>query len=319
MGDNSDATYVYYPSPTSMASKPNHVSLDSIIIALVVLFFVLAFCFFLSLYIRWYWSRTEDPSVVSWRRRAARQVTPAAQAVTRRRGLDRVTLRTLPLVVYDPKEFKEGLECSVCLSEISLGEKVRLLPKCNHGFHVECIDMWFKSHSTCPLCRNLVSSSPKQSNDSVQESEEVDVTRVISDTDSDSDSDSNSDSDSDHEGGSHASVAISYPTNVLYWGDEVQVRSLGEATNNNVATSTSTSSSSNNNGVNGQRDELVIEIPSDLCHECFSSPLSSAEFREEEAKTPVMSRLRSLKRLLSRGKSLAPWASSSSSSNVEQV
>lgn len=34
-----------------------------------------------------------------------------------------------------------------------------MLPKCKHGFHVECIDMWFHSNNTCPLCRNLVVSS----------------------------------------------------------------------------------------------------------------------------------------------------------------
>lgn len=29
----------------------------------------------------------------------------------------------------------------------------RCLPKCGHGFHVECIDMWLSSHSNCPICR----------------------------------------------------------------------------------------------------------------------------------------------------------------------
>lgn len=29
----------------------------------------------------------------------------------------------------------------------------RELPKCHHSFHIDCIDMWFHSHSTCPVCR----------------------------------------------------------------------------------------------------------------------------------------------------------------------
>lgn len=29
----------------------------------------------------------------------------------------------------------------------------RDLPKCHHGFHVECIDMWLSSHTNCPICR----------------------------------------------------------------------------------------------------------------------------------------------------------------------
>jgi E3 ubiquitin-protein ligase EL5 len=33
------------------------------------------------------------------------------------------------------------------------GEAERFLPKCEHGFHAECVDMWLRSHPTCPLCR----------------------------------------------------------------------------------------------------------------------------------------------------------------------
>lgn len=33
---------------------------------------------------------------------------------------------------------------------------MRILPKCRHEFHAECIDMWFSSHSTCPLCRSTI-------------------------------------------------------------------------------------------------------------------------------------------------------------------
>lgn len=33
---------------------------------------------------------------------------------------------------------------------------LRLLPKCKHAFHLECVDTWLGSHSTCPLCRNRV-------------------------------------------------------------------------------------------------------------------------------------------------------------------
>ncbi|CAL5417846.1 unnamed protein product [Camellia sinensis] len=47
----------------------------------------------------------------------------------------------------------EGTECSVCLNEFQEGETLRLLPKCNHGFHIPCIDTWLRSHTNCPLCR----------------------------------------------------------------------------------------------------------------------------------------------------------------------
>lgn len=44
----------------------------------------------------------------------------------------------------------------MCLCEVCECENVRILPKCSHGFHVECIDMWFQSHASCPLCRTPV-------------------------------------------------------------------------------------------------------------------------------------------------------------------
>ena len=53
----------------------------------------------------------------------------------------------------------EGTDCSVCLSEFEDGEKLRLLPKCNHAFHLPCIDTWLKSHSSCPLCRFDIGSA----------------------------------------------------------------------------------------------------------------------------------------------------------------
>ncbi|KAJ9538072.1 hypothetical protein OSB04_030805 [Centaurea solstitialis] len=47
----------------------------------------------------------------------------------------------------------EGTDCSVCLSDFEEDETLRLLPKCNHAFHVSCIDTWLRSHTNCPLCR----------------------------------------------------------------------------------------------------------------------------------------------------------------------
>ncbi|KAG4429936.1 hypothetical protein IFR05_014576 [Cadophora sp. M221] len=44
-------------------------------------------------------------------------------------------------------------ECSICISDFSKDEEVRVLP-CNHRFHPECIDPWLLNISgTCPICR----------------------------------------------------------------------------------------------------------------------------------------------------------------------
>ncbi|OVA13434.1 zinc finger protein [Macleaya cordata] len=72
------------------------------------------------------------------------------------RGLDSSTLKSIPTFVYSSTTHDDLVECAVCLSEFEENEKGRTLPKCNHNFHIECIDMWFHSHSTCPLCRSPV-------------------------------------------------------------------------------------------------------------------------------------------------------------------
>jgi E3 ubiquitin-protein ligase ATL41 len=47
-------------------------------------------------------------------------------------------------------------QCVICLGLVHVGELVRRLPACKHLFHVDCIDMWLHSHSTCPICRAVV-------------------------------------------------------------------------------------------------------------------------------------------------------------------
>ncbi|WOH12355.1 hypothetical protein DCAR_0831857 [Daucus carota subsp. sativus] len=51
--------------------------------------------------------------------------------------------------------------CSICLCEFEEGEELRTLPECVHSFHVSCIDMWFYSHTSCPLCRTDATPSPR--------------------------------------------------------------------------------------------------------------------------------------------------------------
>uniref|UniRef100_A0ACD5YL00 Uncharacterized protein n=1 Tax=Avena sativa TaxID=4498 RepID=A0ACD5YL00_AVESA len=66
-------------------------------------------------------------------------------------GLDEAAIVALPR-----REVAQGdpaADCAVCITELAAGEAARLLPRCGHSFHVECVDMWLRSHSTCPLCR----------------------------------------------------------------------------------------------------------------------------------------------------------------------
>ncbi|KAL8466448.1 hypothetical protein ACS0TY_035511 [Phlomoides rotata] len=258
------------------------------VVAIVLLFFVVIFVFCLHLYAKWFWYRRQDNTSNTTRRRRRLDFAAGHQEVTvvsaLRLGLDPSVLKTIPVIVFDPKESKDGLECAVCLCEVSEGEKTRLLPKCNHGFHVECIDMWFQSHSTCPLCRNPVAvANQNQSNcgnESPLESSSLPPPMV------------------ENTGGN-------FPTNVLIWGDETQVSTFGDSNHQGNAVA-ETSSSSSMASTSGRPDGVsVIDIPRQINE-------------EDDQKTPVPTptRLRSLKRLLSGNRRANP--SSPRSLDIEQ-
>ncbi|KAG8087512.1 hypothetical protein GUJ93_ZPchr0010g9401 [Zizania palustris] len=71
-------------------------------------------------------------------------------------GVDQSFIETLPVFLYGAvvgAGRKDPFDCAVCLCEFADDDRLRLLPKCSHAFHVDCIDTWLLSHSTCPLCR----------------------------------------------------------------------------------------------------------------------------------------------------------------------
>ncbi|XP_047080141.1 RING-H2 finger protein ATL13-like [Lolium rigidum] len=70
-------------------------------------------------------------------------------------GVDQAFIDALPVFLYHSVlgGGKDPFDCAVCLCEFEADDQLRLLPKCSHAFHLECIDTWLLSHSTCPLCR----------------------------------------------------------------------------------------------------------------------------------------------------------------------
>ncbi|XVF46471.1 hypothetical protein PTKIN_Ptkin03bG0029200 [Pterospermum kingtungense] len=80
-------------------------------------------------------------------------------------ALESTVIRSLPISQFK-KENKEeppdnnnnnnNTDCAVCLGEFEEGEWLKHLPNCTHAFHISCIDTWFQTHSSCPLCRSSV-------------------------------------------------------------------------------------------------------------------------------------------------------------------
>lgn len=81
-------------------------------------------------------------------------------------GLSPVDLEKLPCYDYAVKDSKEdsSVDCAVCLETFRDSQRCRLLPACNHSFHVECVDSWLLKASICPLCRTICAeqSGPSQ-------------------------------------------------------------------------------------------------------------------------------------------------------------
>lgn len=124
-------------------------SMAIVVVFLVCTFFLMGF---FSVYLR----RCADAHAT------ARSGAPAtSRAIHRPRGLDPTVIETFPIFVFSAvKSLKIGkgsLECAVCLSEFEDSETLRLLPKCSHVFHPDCIDAWLASHVTCPVCRSKLS------------------------------------------------------------------------------------------------------------------------------------------------------------------
>jgi len=49
-----------------------------------------------------------------------------------------------------PQTFTEVKLCPICHEEDNV---VRHTLRCNHTFHLHCINEWFRRQNTCPLCR----------------------------------------------------------------------------------------------------------------------------------------------------------------------
>uniref|UniRef100_A0A494G9Z5 RING-type domain-containing protein n=1 Tax=Solanum lycopersicum TaxID=4081 RepID=A0A494G9Z5_SOLLC len=68
------------------------------------------------------------------------------------KGLSLTQLDKLPKV--SGQELVMGNDCAVCLDEIEKEQVARIVPGCNHGFHIECADTWLAKHPVCPVCRS---------------------------------------------------------------------------------------------------------------------------------------------------------------------
>ncbi|KAK3200337.1 hypothetical protein Dsin_023752 [Dipteronia sinensis] len=149
------------PSPDRYNPYANATFSPSMAIIIVILIAALFFMGFFAIYIR---HCNNDPTGA-----AVRPVNGSLRSrrAAAARGLDIAVIEKFPTLVYSEvkvlKIGKGALECAVCLCEFEDDETLRLIPKCDHVFHPECIDAWLSSHTTCPVCRANLSPTPGES------------------------------------------------------------------------------------------------------------------------------------------------------------
>ncbi|KAJ6849434.1 putative RING-H2 finger protein ATL58 [Iris pallida] len=98
---------------------------------------------------------------------AAAQDPRAAAAAPPGVGIKKEVREMLPVVVFRESFLIRETQCSVCLGDYKSDERLKRIPPCGHTFHVDCIDHWLTTHSTCPLCRVSLLQATKASIDNL--------------------------------------------------------------------------------------------------------------------------------------------------------
>ena len=63
--------------------------------------------------------------------------------------------------------FNTDNTCSICRETFSNDDIVRKINSCQHVFHMNCLDTWLETHTTCPICRLDVREDSSTSDDTI--------------------------------------------------------------------------------------------------------------------------------------------------------
>ncbi|CAH1796719.1 unnamed protein product, partial [Owenia fusiformis] len=96
---------------------------------------------------------------------------------------DKEKIDSLPTIEISNKDIDNRVECSVCMEEFHLSEKVRVLP-CQHKYHTDCIVPWLELHGTCPVCRKDLNGEDTSTDEFIPEMDLNDMDTSATNSDS---------------------------------------------------------------------------------------------------------------------------------------
>lgn len=149
------------PGPPPQPPKnfaPSHV--DPLLIAMVGMFCSIFFVFCFHKILQRYCNGYGIPRLFrnsGQRQRLSDGILHEPSLQFQSRSLDSSIMHSLPISQFKKdQEACQDKECAICLGDFEDGEWLKHLSNCSHVFHVSCIDTWFQTHSSCPICRSCV-------------------------------------------------------------------------------------------------------------------------------------------------------------------
>ncbi|KAL9395470.1 hypothetical protein Peur_009723 [Populus x canadensis] len=131
------------PPPLNFNSDASFTTGQNMLVSVLFALFLpcvgMSVVFFIYICLLWYAANNQPENI------------PLPVKAVTEKGLSSSELEKLPKVTG--KELVLGTECAVCLDDIESEQLARIVPGCNHGFHLECADTWLSKHPVCPVCR----------------------------------------------------------------------------------------------------------------------------------------------------------------------
>ncbi|KAK9103909.1 hypothetical protein Sjap_021163 [Stephania japonica] len=151
------------PDPSHLYSQALQLKLyQAFIFSVPILFFFILILLFYLFYLKRrrdsILSSTFSTAPLPWRAHQPATLIPMSFEV----GLKKEFKEGLPVIIFDEKISTKESQCCVCLGDFEPKEQLHQIPSCKHVFHISCIQHWFQTSFTCPLCRCTIVSMEKQ-------------------------------------------------------------------------------------------------------------------------------------------------------------